>query len=493
MKRVRALWLICIMMYAFFLPGAVLAAQSNPDFQAANQFVQTAVGLAEKGDYSAAQQQFNNFHTKWFEVEDGVKQKSQNAYKEIEGAMGQVQFAFAQQPQDPDKIKDSLRHIVQINEQFLAGTLPTKEPATTGNASTIADLITLLNSALAKLQDADISGAEQNIEQFRLSWLDVEGMVLAQSDQVYKNMEKNMVQSYAALASASPDVETAKQTILQMRDDLAPLAQKTNYTLFDASTILLREGLDALLVIVALLGFLKKSGNEQKKPWIWYGVGSGLVISLILGILVQVLFSAGAFGKNNFLITGWTGLFAASMLLYMSYWLHSKSSMHVWQSYIQTKSTQALAKGSLWSLAILAFLAVFREGTETVLFFIGMASSITLVTLLSGIALGILILAVLAFLILYVGLKIPMRPFFLVSSILVFYLCFKFTGMGIHGLQLAGLLPATNVNVPNVTSLAVYPTMESFLPQMLLLILAAAVVIWNFLKGRRIQKQFAKS
>jgi high-affinity iron transporter len=67
----------------------------------------------------------------------------------------------------------------------------------------------------------------------------------------------------------------------------------------DASTILLREGLEAFLIIVALLGFLKKSGNEQKKQWIWYGVGSGLGISIILGVIVQVLFSAGAFGIEH--------------------------------------------------------------------------------------------------------------------------------------------------------------------------------------------------
>lgn len=135
--------------------------------------------------------------------------------------------------------------------------------------------------------------------------------------------------------------------------------------------------------------------------------------------------------------------------------------------------------GSLWSLAILSFLAVFREGTETVLFFIGMASSIHISSLLIGIAIGIFVLIVLSYLILKVGLKIPMRPFFLVSSILMFYLCFKFPGMGIHGLQLAGVLPATHLSIPTVDFFTIYPSWESIIPQVVLLVIAVILAVWN--------------
>ena len=127
----------------------------------------------------------------------------------------------------------------------------------------------------------------------------------------------------------------------------------------DAITILLREGLEALLVVVALLGFLRKSGHGEKSKWIWLGVGAGIGISIILGIIVNLLFSAGAFGSNNFLIAGWTGIFAAVMLLYMSYWLHSKSSISEWQRYIHTQSTKALNTGSLFSLAYFIFSCCF--------------------------------------------------------------------------------------------------------------------------------------
>ncbi|HWI52137.1 MAG TPA: iron permease, partial [Symbiobacteriaceae bacterium] len=80
--------------------------------------------------------------------------------------------------------------------------------------------------------------------------------------------------------------------------------------------------------------------------------------------------------------------------------------------------------------------------------------------------------------VLRIGLKIPMRPFFLVSSVLVFYLGFKFTGMGIHGLQLAGVLPATVVPyLPHFDFLALYPNWQSTLPQLLLLAAAGYMIL----------------
>jgi high-affinity iron transporter len=239
-----------------------------------------------------------------------------------------------------------------------------------------------------------------------------------------------------------------------------------------------------------LLGFLKKSGHQTKEKWIWSGVGFGVILSVILGVVVQMLFASGTFGNNNFLIVGFTGLFAAIMLIYMSYWLHSKASLVQWNQYINSKSTKALASGSLWSLAVLSFLAVFREGTEMVLFFIGMASSISLTSLLGGIGIGVGILAVVSYLILKIGVKIPMRPFFLISSVFVFYLCFKFLGMGINGLQLAGVLHATRVSfMPTIQFFAIYATWESIIPQALLLISAIIIVIWSKRKDFKFRKQ----
>ncbi|WP_336785110.1 FTR1 family iron permease [Paenibacillus sp. MMO-177] len=481
---------VLIFFCMLLLPSGVFADQASDALTDANNHVVKAAESAKQNDFVRAKQQYDQFNKGWYDFEQDIKSKSKGAYRSIEETMGEVQYAFAKKPISKDKVVQSLNKLISINQKVISGDLSSfTEPASSGNA-TIEDILQLLDQANAALAQNDVETAKAKIEAFRNSWLDVEGIVLTQSSKIYGDAERDMVSSYALLTSNPPQIAKSAQTLKDMREYLAPLANKTGYGMIDVITILLREGLEALLVIVALLGFLKKSGHGEKKNWIWYGLGAGALVSVILGIVVQQLFAKGTFGNNNFLIAGCTGLFAAVMLIYMSYWLHSKSSLSNWRAYINGKSTKALASGSLWSLAILSFLAVFREGTETVLFFIGMASSISLISLLSGIAIGLLILIIVAFLIIKVGVKIPMRPFFLISSILVFYLCFKFLGMGIHGLQLAGVLKATHSDsLPVADVFGLYPTWENIIPQGILLLAAILVVVYKRVKELKIEQQ----
>jgi high-affinity iron transporter len=490
-KTAWTLLILCLSL--LLLPITVLAKDAESDLRQANEHIIAAIALAQKADYKAAEDKLKVFRANWFDIEDGIKKKSTDAYRGIEATMGEVQFAFLQKPLNPIALTDALQKLKQQNDSFIQGDLKSFKPAVTSDNSekaTVASMITLLDQAIADIRQGQPQAAKEKVQQFRQSWLDVEGVILTQSAKVYTATESDMVLAYAELAQTPPDAAIAQKTLTKMRDYLTPLSTKTSYTMLDAVTIILREGLEALLVIVALLGFLKKSGHQTKEKWIWSGVGFGVIVSIILGVVVQMLFASGTFGSNNFLIVGFTGLFAAIMLIYMSYWLHNKASLVQWNQYINSKSTKALASGSLWSLAVLAFLAVFREGTEMVLFFIGMASSISLTSLLGGIGIGIGILAVLSYLILKIGVKIPMRPFFLISSVFVFYLCFKFLGMGINGLQLAGVLQATRVSfMPTIQFFAIYATWESIIPQALLLISAIIIVIWSKCKDLKFRKQ----
>ncbi|QGQ97472.1 FTR1 family iron permease [Paenibacillus psychroresistens] len=485
--------LIMIILAMFLLPTISFAKDAEGDLKQLNMNITKAIAFVEKDDLKSGEAAFTEFRTKWFDIEDGIKEKSTDAYRDIEATMGEIQFAFLKETKDKITILNAMKKLDQQNNSFIQGDLSSFKPAVVSNNNekpTVVSLIALLEQAIADIKNNQAQAAKDKVQQFRESWLDVEGVIVTQSSKVYTAAESDMVISYSQLSENPVDMAGAEETLTKMRDYLIPLSTKTSYTMIDAVTIILREGLEALLVIVALLGFLKKSGHQNKEKWIWSGVGFGVIVSMILGVVVQMLFSSGAFGSNNFLIAGFTGLFAAVMLVYMSYWLHSKSSLAQWSQYISNKSTKALASGSLWSLAVLAFLAVFREGTEMVLFFIGMASSISLTSLLTGIGLGILILAVISYLILKVGLKIPMRPFFLISSIFVFYLCFKFLGMGVHGLQLAGVLQATRVaSMPTIEFFALYATWENVVPQAFLLVLAAVIVIWSKQKDLKLRRQ----
>lgn len=481
---------IVLFLFVFLFPASLLAEQALDDLQKANEYVVKAIQFAEQNDLTRAKEQYDIYNKEWYRLEEGVKNKSKGAYRSIEEAMGEVQFALAQKPVKKEAVLAGLTKLNETNQKFISGDLSSFKTPSSDGKTTIDDLVNLLDQANAALDKNDAQAAQELVQTFRNSWLDIEGLVLSQSSKVYADAERDMVVSYALLTSSPPKVADAKQTIQSMRDYLMPLASKKSYTMVDVITILLREGLEALLVIVALLGFLNKSGHSDKKNWLWFGLGAGVLVSVVIGVVVRLLFSSGTFGNNNFMIAGYTGLFAAVMLIYMSYWLHSKSSLASWKQYINHQGTKALATGSLWSIAVLAFLAVFREGTETVLFFIGMASSISLTTLLTGIVLGLFILGVLAFLILKAGVKIPMRPFFLVSSILVFYLCFKFLGMGIHGLQLAGVLQASHTDVlPSIEFLGFYSTWENIIPQAILLLAAVGTVVWNRLRDQKLQVQ----
>ncbi|AFM40370.1 high-affinity Fe2+/Pb2+ permease [Desulfosporosinus acidiphilus SJ4] len=480
-RAIKISLLIVAILVTTFRPITLLASTQTPNnMTQAEIFIDQAMSEADQGYLSEAKQSYQKFHDMWGQIEDGVKRESGGAYKEIESNMGQVDYAFMQKKQEG--ITLALQGLKTVNLKFIHGDFPKGQQFKQENIS-LSDFIVLLQQTKLKAQNQQQQTALKAISKVRDSWLSVEGVVVAQSAAVYSDSERDMVTVNAMLSANPPNYQRAIQLLDQMINYLSPLASKSGYTFWDAAMILIREGLEALLVIAALLAFVKKSGQSKGNIWIWLGVLGGLLLSIVVAIIVKFVFSSGAFGNNNALINGWTGIFAAVMLLYMSYWLHSQSKASDWQKYIRQKSTSALDTGRMVSLGLLAFLAVFREGTETVLFFIGMVNQISMRELVLGLVLGFGFLSALAYLMIRLGLKLPIRPFFMVSSVIVFYLCIKFTGMGIHGLQLAGTIPSTtSSSIPSLDFIALYPSWQSAIPQLALVIIALFVILWKRLK-----------
>lgn len=472
---------IIFILFAFlvlFIPLTALAEGSgSANLAKAEPFIEQALKNAEQGKLPQAKQSYERFSNLWFQIEDSVKSESPKAYSDIEMNMGQVEYAFTQNKQA--EIIKALKGLQSVNEKFIKET-HTKSVQVSNRNLSLGDFINLLKQAKEQVQHHNQKEALEDISNIRQSWLSVEGSVVAQSSSIYSQSERDMVVVNALLDSNPPKYQDAAQLLDKMIQYLSPLANKSEYTIWDAAMIPLREGLEALLVISALLAFVKKASSSKRKGqgWILLGVTTGLGLSVILAVIVKFIFSSGTFGNNNFLISGWTGVIAAGMLLYMSYWLHNQSRISDWNKYIQTKSQLAIDKGHLISLGLLSFLAVFREGTETVLFLLGMVNQIRLQDLLLGLCIGFGILILLAYLMLIMGLKLPIRSFFVISSIIVFYLCIKFTGMGIHSLQLGGVLPSTNApNLPSIDFFALYPSWESTIPQIVLILAAFFVVV----------------
>ncbi|MEN9260155.1 MAG: FTR1 family protein [Thermostichus sp. HHBFW_bins_43] len=261
----------------------------------------------------------------------------------------------------------------------------------------------------------------------------------------------------------------------------------SDYTLFDAASILLREGLEALLVLVALLAFLGKSGQSAQKRWVWMGGAVGLLAAVALGLLVKLFFQQVLTYTRQEVLEGITGLVAAGLLFSVSLWLHRQAAIASWQSFVREQAQAALAGGRVFSLAFLAFTAVFREGAETVLFYVGLAPSLSTTDFWAGVGLGSLVLLGVAVLLLRVGMKLPLRAFFLGLSLLIFYLGFKFLGSGLHALQMADWLPITPLaGIPKLRWLGFYPTWQTLLPQMALVGVALAATVRQWASGQKV-------
>ena len=251
---------------------------------------------------------------------------------------------------------------------------------------------------------------------------------------------------------------------------------------FQAAFIILREGFEIVLVLGALLAYATKSGSPAMRAPILWGAAAGVAASLLSAwILVQVLVASGATGE---VIEGATMLLASAVLFFVSYWLISKAEAARWQRYIQSKVKSAIGTGNLLALAGAAFLAVYREGVETVLFYKALLGTdpANAAPVLVGLAIGGVGLAIVYVLYMRLGSRLPMRQFFLVTGGLLYYLSVVFAGKGVAELQAAGVLPTTLVAwAPRVDLLGLFPTVESMAAQGVLLacVAYAAFVTWR--------------
>ena len=259
--------------------------------------------------------------------------------------------------------------------------------------------------------------------------------------------------------------------------------------LMQSFVILVREGLEAILVIGALMAFLVRSGNGHRRRDIHLGVGAAVLMSLLTAAALETVFVLSRAHQEG--MEGVVMLFATATLFYVSYWLISKLEVATWNRFVRGKMESALSRGSAFALASVAFLAVYREGFETVLFYKALAVSggpgdwapITI-----GILAGSAVLAVVYIAINRFGVRLPLKPLFGVTSALLYYMAVVFAGGGIAELQESGAVPLTPVaGAPRIPALGIYPTLESLALQGLLVLLAIVGLTWVFViePGRR--------
>jgi high-affinity iron transporter len=268
-----------------------------------------------------------------------------------------------------------------------------------------------------------------------------------------------------------------------------------------AFLILIREGLEALLVVAAVVAYLVKSGNKRFTKWIYVGVLAGLAGAGVVAVIFVLAF--GGSGPIQEIMEGTCALIAMGMLLWTSNWMLNKSSVEAWNRYIRKKTEAAVADAeaaasadnvtlkTVVSLAMLSFLAVFREGAETVIFYesIYTMSRDTRGMWIGGLTAAVVLVGIFL-LFRFTSVKIPIGPFFLVTSILMSVLVVVFAGGGVHSLIEGDLLPAFYLNgVPTNDWLGLYPYVECLVAQAIAAVAVIALFVVGFIKQRKLKAQ----
>src|ERR1051325_5892679 len=211
-----------------------------------------------------------------------------------------------------------------------------------------------------------------------------------------------------------------------------------------AAVILLREGLEAMLVIAALAGYLARAGAGNRISALYGGALAAVGASVVAAWLFAVLNS----GEHSDILEGGIILVAAGLMLYVSGWLMVKQDPRGWQDYLAHKADGALAQDTVWAVAALAFLAVFREGAETVLFINALATTAGgwSAGLFAGLTAGAIGLAVLFYFINLIARKLPLRPLFIITSAFLFIMAIKFVCEALQECQEQEVITVTEVN-----------------------------------------------
>ena len=247
--------------------------------------------------------------------------------------------------------------------------------------------------------------------------------------------------------------------------------------------LMLREGLEAILILGALVTMLVKMGAGHRRRDIHIGAGAAIIASLLTALVLTTLIRLTP--GNQEALEGITMMVAVVMLFYVSYWLLSKMEVGRWNRFVKGKVEDALSSGSALALASVAFLAVYREGFETVLFykalFLAGGSDAGAMPVVAGILAGSVILVGVYYAINRFGVKIPLRPFFAVTSAFLYYMAFVFAGKGVVELQEGKLISSTPVNwAPRIPEMGIYPTVETLVAQGILVALFLFAILWTF-------------
>jgi len=358
-----------------------------------------------------------------------------------------------------------------------------------GKATGLALARQRLRESLQALKAGDQAGATRlGLSAYLDGFEPIEPMVGARNKQLLTDVEDAMLAYRSAVASDQP--EQAEQIagrlgrlFAQVDDEMGHAQAEPLTTFLGALTILLREGLEALLIVIGIIAFLKKAERGDALRHVHAGWVSALVAGGLTWAAATWLVSIS--GASREVTEGVGSVFAAVVLLGVGLWMHQKSSAGRWQAYLGQKVSAAMTRRSAWALFALAFIAVYREVFETVLFYSALAADGNSGALLAGFLAAVALLALIAWILLRTSARMPIGKFFSMTSIVVAVLAVVLIGKGFSALQEAGWVGATPVAAPRIDLLGVYPTAQTLTAQAVVLLVVLAGFALNILRGRK--------
>ena len=365
------------------------------------------------------------------------------------------------------------------------------EAVTAVRAGSLAVAHDKLQASVRAYEAGDREGAKKLALSAYLDGFEpVEPALAARDATLMGRIEVEMGNLRAAIGRGAP-VATVKDQVAVLdtlfsdaEEVLSPDAASTASTFIGAFTILLREGLEALLIVVAMIAFLRKADRGEMVRH----VHSGWVVALVAGGITWAIatFFIGVSGASRELTEGFGSLFAAVVLLSVGIWMHGKSQAGEWQRYISETLGKALSRSSAWFLFGLAFIVVYREVFETILFYAALTAQGSSAVILAGAGSAIILLGIIAWVMLRFSAKLPVSEFFKYSSALIAVLAVVLAGKGVAALQEAGMIDiAPLAQIPRIPVLGLFPTWESVGAQVLTVGIVAVGAWYNSRLARK--------
>jgi high-affinity iron transporter len=381
----------------------------------------------------------------------------------------------------------------------------------------IDEMHAVLDKAGDAYQAGDADAAKNFVDDAYFGFYEKEGvekMVLsfvsgkrASTVEYQFSVAKRLMTEGAPLAEVQGSLSLLKTMLREDADKLdgkgeegeeSVVAEESAAVVFGGSLlIILREGFEAILVIAAIAAYLIRSGNARSTKVVYGSAVAALVASALAAVALQYVFEMSG-TKEQEILEGVAMLLAVVVLFFVSNWMFSKAESEAWKRYIEGKVQTAVETGSQFALGAAAFLAVFREGAETILFYQAFIGSVETYKNMvwAGFGVGCVALIFIFLAVRYGSLVIPIKPFFTVTSILMYIMSIAFIGGGVREFQEAGIVSTTLVlqkpgaigpesYVPVVDMLGIHPYLETLLPQIVLLIIAVASIFYYRSKARK--------